>query len=274
MLAACLVLAACGGDHAGDADGRDGLRIAAWPVPFTGGAWVDLTHAFGDDTLVWPTSDRFELEVLSARRTDAGYWYAANRFATAEHGGTHVDAPVHFAEGRASVDAIPVEQLMGPACVVDVTDACAADRDHQVTVDELRAWEARHGRMPADALVLLRTGFAAHWPDAAAYLGTAERGRQALPSLSFPGLHPDAAAWLVGERAIAAIGLDTASIDHGPSTTFASHVVLSEAGVPIFENVARLDALPEAGAWVVALPMKIEGGSGGPLRIVAWVPDG
>ena len=277
-LCLCLLAAACGeaGDeHAPRTTGADDgdPRIAAWPAPFAGGRWIDLTHAFGADTLVWPTSDRFELEVLSAQRTEAGFYYAANRFCTAEHGGTHVDAPIHFAEGQTTVDALPVGRLMGPACVVDVRAACDADRDHRVGRDELRAWESRHGRLPAGAIVLLRTGFGRHWPDAEAYLGTAARGPAALADLSFPGLHPEAARWLVDERDIAAIGLDTASIDHGPSRDFASHVILAGAGVPVFENVADLGALPATGAYVLALPMKIAGGSGGPLRIVAWVTD-
>ena len=137
---------------------------------------------------------------------------------------------------------------------------------------DLLAHERRHGRIPRRAIVLLRTGFGAFWPDRERYLGTAELGAQAVPKLHFPGLHPNGARWLVRERDVRAVGLDTASIDYGQSTLFESHRVLAAAGVPIFENVANLQRVPTEGALVIALPMKIEGGSGGPLRMIAIVP--
>jgi kynurenine formamidase len=210
--------------------------------------------------------------VQSHGKTEAGYFYSANSFCLPEHGGTHIDAPIHFYKGRHTVDAIPLEQLMGPAIVVDVSAKCAADRDYQVAAADLQAWEKRHGRIPKGAIVLLRTGFGKFWPDRVRYMGTDERGAAAVAKLHFPGLHPDAAKWLVTNRAVHAVGLDTPSIDYGQSTLFQSHVTLFEANVPAFENVANLDRLPEKGATVIALPMKIKGGSGGPLRIVAFVP--
>lgn len=234
---------------------------------------IDLSHAYDDTTVYWPTAAGFELTVDSKGWTDAGYYYEANSIATAEHGGTHIDAPIHFAASRWTVDQIPLEQLMAPGVVVDVTDACAADRDHQVTVAELKAWEAEHGELPAGAIVLLHTGFGAFWPDRASYMGTEARGADAVADLHFPGLHPDAARWLTTARSIGAIGLDTPSIDHGPSTTFEAHVVLFEANVPALENVANLDQLPPTGFEILALPMKIRGGSGGPVRIAALVAE-
>ena len=232
---------------------------------------VDLTHAYDESTVYWPTADGFELTVDSKGWTEAGYYYEANSFGTAEHGGTHIDAPIHFAEARWTVDRIPLERLMGPGVAIDVSEACAANRDHRVTRTELEQWEADHGRIPSGAIVLLHTGFGAYWPDRERYMGTARRGPEAVAELHFPGLHPGAARWLVGERAIAAIGLDTPSIDYGPSTTFESHQVLFEANVPALENVANTGELPPRGFEVIALPMKIRGGSGGPVRIVALV---
>jgi kynurenine formamidase len=237
------------------------------------GRIVDLTHPFDATTVYWPTEEGFVHELGFAGRTDAGYWYEAHRFRAAEHGGTHVDAPVHFGEGRSSVDAIPLDRLLGPAVVVDASAACARDRDHQIGVAELAAFEAEHGPIPAGAIVLLRTGFSRFWPDRTAYLGTDERGAGAVAKLRFPGLDPDAARWLADERRIAAVGIDTASIDFGASRSFDAHQVLASSEIPAFENVARLDALPATGAFVVALPMKIRGGSGAPLRVVAIVPD-
>ena len=234
---------------------------------------VDLTHPFDKDTVYWPTADGFRLDVDSKGWTEGGYYYEANSFSTAEHGGTHIDAPIHFAEGRRTLDEIPLEQLMGPGVVVDVTEACARNRDHLVQVGELRAWEDEHGRIPDGAIVLLHTGFGRFWPDRVRYLGTDERGAEAVAQLHFPGLDPDAARWLVRERSLGAVGLDTASIDHGPSRTFEAHQILFEANVPALENVAHLDQLPPSGFEVVALPMKIRGGSGGPVRIVAIFQD-
>ena len=235
------------------------------------GTWVDLTHAFGKETIYWPTDTQgFRFEELSYGPTEAGYFYSAYAFASAEHGGTHLDAPIHFAEGARTNDQIPLSSLIGPAAVVDVTDRVHAD--YRVTTEDLERWEADHGRIPDGAILLLRTGWDTRWPDRAAYLGTAATGPEAVPQLHFPGLDPAAARWLVREREIGAVGIDTPSLDHGQSKDFGAHVALFTVNIPGFENLAGLERLPPTGAFVVALPMKIEGGSGGPLRIVAFVP--
>lgn len=235
---------------------------------------IDLSHAYDSTTVYWPTAAGFELREDSKGWTEAGYYYEANSFTTAEHGGTHLDAPIHFAEGRWTVDEIPLERLVGPGVLVDVTGPCGVNRDHRVTVEDLVLFERDQGRIPAGAIVLLHTGFGRQWPDRVAYMGTAARGEKAVADLHFPGLHPDAARWLVTERSIGAIGLDTPSIDYGPSADFLSHQILFEANIPALENVANLDQLPPTGFEVIALPMKIRGGSGGPVRIAALVPGG
>lgn len=235
---------------------------------------VDLTHPFDAETIYWPTEvEGFALERGPSGVSDAGYYYEAHRFRAAEHGGTHIDAPIHFSEGAWTLDQIPLEQLIGPAVVIDVTRACADDRDYRVDVSDLQGWEARNGEIPAGTIVLLRTGFARFWPDRARYLGNAARGAEAAGALHFPGLHPQAAGWLVNEREVRAVGIDTASIDRGPSREFWSHRILFAANVPVFENLANLDALPERGFRIFALPMLIRDGSGGPLRIIALLPD-
>jgi kynurenine formamidase len=238
--------------------------------PFSG-AVVDLSHDYSDQSIFWPTAERFTLEKVADGVTPAGYYYAANNFASAEHGGTHVDAPVHFAQGKWSVDQIPVQQLIGDAAVVDVSTASAAQPDYQVRVADLEAWEATHGSLNG-TILLIRTDYSKRWPDAEKYLGTADRGEAAVPKLHFPGLHPDAAKWLAGNRSVKAVGIDTASIDYGQSTLFESHRILSAANIPAFENLAALERLPSTGAFVIALPMKIGGGSGAPLRAVAIIP--
>lgn len=237
------------------------------------GRWVDLTHDFASDTLYWPTAEGFSHEVDFAGTTDKGYYYSSYRIAGSEHGGTHLDAPVHFAEGRQDAAGVPLAQLIGPAAVIDVSAAAAANPDYQIGIEDLRAWERNHGELPAGAIVLFNTGWHKRWPDARRYLGTADRGAPAVALLHFPGIAPELARWLVAERSIAAVGIDTASIDYGQSTLFQTHRILFGRNLPAFENVASLSELPARGALVVALPMKIRGGSGGPLRIVAWLPE-
>jgi kynurenine formamidase len=268
-IAAALLAAGAIVGWAGSAGGTEGRAPAALQLPE--GKIVDLSHPFNERTIYWPTAATFKLEQVAEGETEQGYYYAANNFSAAEHGGTHLDAPVHFARGGDTADEIPVRRLIGRGVVVDVTERALADRDYQVSVADLSAHERRHGRIRKGTIVLLRTGYERFWPDRERCMGTAELGQQAVPKLHFPGLHPDAAERLV-ERGVRAVGLDTASIDYGQSTLFESHRVLGAAGVPVFENVANVRRLPRKGFAVIALPMKIEGGSGGPLRIVAIVP--
>ena len=240
---------------------------------FAAGEWLDLTHAFDAATIYCPTEQCFQFQPGDNGPNPKGYYYAANRFATAEHGGTHLDAPRHFAAGRPTTDQIEPTRFVGEAVVIDVSKQCEADPIYQVTADDLVAWEGAHGRQLVDVIVLLRTGWSSRWGDRTAYLGTAVTGPEAVPLLRFPGLAPEAATWLVEHRRVKAVGIDTASIDHGPSTLFGAHVALCSGSVPIFENVAALSRLPAEGSFVAALPMKIAGGSGGPLRILARLPD-
>ena len=265
-------------------------RIALWPLLLVAagaacagpsptatmtpmqGTIVDLSHSYGDDTVFWPTAERFKMTVVNDGMTPAGFYYAANNFSTAEHGGTHIDAPVHFAKGRHAVDEIPLENLVGPAVVVDVTEQSARDADYLVTVADIEKFEAAHGRIADGSILLIRTGFSLRWPDAARYLGTAERGEAAVPKLHFPGVDPATATWLKDQRKIHAIGIDTASIDRGQSTTYETHRILYAANIPGLENLTSLEKLPPVGATLVALPMKIKGGSGAPLRAIAILP--
>ena len=241
--------------------------------PWSRGEWVDLTYDFSSETIYWPTAAGFSLQVDAQGMTEQGYYYEAFSFSGAEHGGTHIDAPVHFSAGNLSVEEIPLETLIGPAVVVDVSSRSLSDPDYLIDVEELQEWESRHGEIPSGSILLLRTGYGRYWPDRLRYLGTTAVGEEAVALLHFPGLAPSAAEWLVSERSLRAVGLDTPSIDYGQSALFESHRILFAANIPAFENVANLDRLPATGAQVIALPMKIRGGSGGPLRIVAWIPE-
>ncbi len=232
---------------------------------------VDLSHAYGDDTLYWPTSpSKFELEVLSHGVTEGGFFYSANSISTPEHGGTHLDAPIHFAEGRWTAEQIPLDRLIGPAVVIDISAQAAADPDYRLGGEDLFDWEVEHGLVPEGSIVLLRTGWSQRWPDALAYLGDDTPGDAS--NLHFPAYGEEATRTLVEQRRVAVLGVDTASIDHGPSTDFIVHQVANGANVAGLENLTNLDQVPATGAWVVALPMKIAGGSGGPARIVALRP--
>jgi kynurenine formamidase len=233
--------------------------------------WIDLTHELSADAVFWPTAEPFKMTTDFEGVTVKGYYYSAYSFTTAEHGGTHIDAPIHFAEGKHHVNEIPLDQLIGAAVVVDVSAQVSRNRDHLVSVADIQAWEKSHGEIPSASIVLLRTGFGEYWPDPQKYLGTSLRGPEGAAALSFPGLSTEAAQWLMAKRNIKAVGIDTASIDRGKSTNFAAHVALMSNNVPAFENVANLELLPATGVYVVALPVKIRGGSGGPLRIIARV---
>jgi len=234
------------------------------------GGMVDLTHPFDQQTIYWPTARPFTLSPVAHGVTTGGWWYAANDFCAAEHGGTHLDAPIHFAEGRWTADQIPLDRLVGPAVVVDVAAKAARDADALLTRADVEAAERASGRIPDEAVVLVRTGWSARWPDKKRYLGTDAPGDTA--HLHFPGVDGDAAAWLTTTRHIRAVGIDTASIDRGASTDFRAHRAFANANVPIFENLDGLDGLPGRGATFVGLPMKIGGGSGGPLRAIALLP--
>lgn len=236
-----------------------------------GGSWIDLTHSFSAATIFWPTDTLgFVHEEQAFGPTEGGWFYASYRYAGAEHGGTHLDAPIHFAQGRQASDEIPLSRLIGPAVVLDVS--ARASPDYLVSIEDLMGWEARHGPIPEGAIVLVRTGWDQRYNDRSAYLGTALRGPEAVAKLHFPGLAPAAAQWLVENRRIDAFGIDTPSVDYGQSADFRAHIILYEKNIPGFENVANLSQLPATGSFVMALPMKIAKGSGGPLRIVAYVP--
>src|SRR5262249_13906267 len=208
---------------------------------------IDLTHSFGADTIVWPTEQDFRLVLQQAGETSGGYYYASNRLEMAEHGGTHIDAPIHFSKGGQTLDQVPIERLVGTAVRIDMAAQCASDRDYLVTIQDFEQWEAERGRIPTGAIVLVDTGFARYWPSRQQYLGTELRGPEGIRALHFPGLHPRAADWLVRERQVKAVGIDTASIDHGQSTTFEAHVALLSRNVPVLENLGDLRNLPDQG---------------------------
>jgi len=230
---------------------------------------IDLTYSFSSETIYWPNATGFVAKKDFEGITERGYFYASNSYAAGEHGGTHLDAPLHFAKGMPGVDQIPVERLFAPAVVIDVQDRAAKNRDYLVTVSDLQKWESTNGRIPDGCILLIRTGWGKFYPNRKQYLGTDSRGEPAIAELHFPGLDPAAASWIVNNRKIFILGIDTASIDRGQSRLFEVHQILFKAGICALENVANMDKLPAKGFEVIALPMKIKAGTGAPARIVA-----
>jgi kynurenine formamidase len=236
--------------------------------PFAAMQWIDLTHSYDAATIFWPTGKPFEHAQTSWGETEGGYFYSSYDFAVSEHAGTHVDAPIHFIAGGATVDNVPLDDLIGPAVVIDVVSQAAADRDYLASVEDLSKYEAEYGPITAEDVVLIRTGWSSRWPNPLEYMGDDRPGR--ADELHFPGIAPGLAE-ILAQRGIKAVGIDTASIDYGPSKDFRTHQILLGAGVTGLENLTGLEALPERGAWLIAMPMKIGAGSGAPARIAALV---
>ncbi len=232
---------------------------------------IDLSHTYGEDTLYWPTSPSdFQKTELAFGMTEGGYFYSAYTVCTPEHGGTHLDAPVHFSADGASTDEIPLENLIAPAAVIDVTASATNDRNYRLSTEDVFAFEEQNGKIAAGTIVLLKTGWSGYWPDAKRYLGDDTPGDAS--KLEFPGYGAEAVKLLVEDRGVTLLGIDSASIDYGPSQDFIAHRIAAAQGVTNLENLTNLDQLPVVGAIVMALPMKIGGGSGGPVRVVALVP--
>lgn len=235
------------------------------------GKWIDLSYDFSEQTLYWPNNPTgFKLDTIFDGTSAGGFYYSTYSFSAPEHGGTHLDAPVHFAAHGLTADKIPLEKLTGNAVVIDVSDKALNNRDYLITENDIIEWEKKNDTIPANTIVLFKTGYGKSYPDAEKYFGTAEKGVAAIPKLHFPGIDPKAAAWLVQHK-VKAVGIDTPSMDYGQSNDFKTHQVLLGASIPGFENIANIEQLPVKGAYIIALPMKIKNGSGGPLRIVAWL---
>ena len=236
------------------------LRPGLARAQASSGTLVDLTHAFTTDFPVFPGGPQAERETLVAVESDG---YYIQRWTFAEHTGTHMDFPGHFIADGLRTDAYPVEMLMGPAVVIDIAARAEDDPDTMVTVDDLQAWEMENGEIPEGAFVMMHSG----WESligTPAFLGDDS-------GLHFPGFSAEASEWLASQRSIHGIGVDTLSIDHGPSATFDTHFIILGAGLVGIENVANLGAIMGEQATVICGIPRYEEGSGGPARILALV---
>lgn len=232
-------------------------------------SYIDLTHEFSKDTLSWPESKPFSILHTFAETMPTGFYVSARDYESNEHLGTHIDAPNHFVKNHGGVDQISLSSVIGPAIKIDVTNKAKINPDYQVNIDDFHQWEIMHGTIPEGSIILLSTGWGKYWPQWEKYAGTHKTGENSLKDLHFPGLDPKAAKWLVNIRKIKAIGIDTFSIDYGQTTHFHSHQLLTKSNIPIFENVADMQKIPDNNFYVYALPMKIKNGTGAPLRIIA-----
>jgi kynurenine formamidase len=226
---------------------------------------IDLSYALSDKLVAWPGDAKaFEAKVNATVEKNG---YFTRSFWMLEHYGTHMDAPAHFPPGKTTLDKIAVEKFFGPAVILDVRSEAERNPDYQLTVKRIAAWEEKHGKIPAGAIVVLRTGWASRWPDVARY-----RNQDANGTMHFPGFSMEAAKFLL-ERKISGLGCDTLSIDPGNSPDFPVHHAVLGADVFQLENLADLKDLPEAGAFLITAPIKLEGGSGGPVRVFGLVAE-
>ena len=241
-------------------------------VDFNSAKWVDLSHVYDESTLYWPNNvNGFEHTEEFKGQTPGNYFYSSYTISTPEHGGTHLDAPIHFAEKGWTVDQIPLSSVTGYAVVVNVSAKTMNNRDYLISPQDLIDWETTNGQIPKGTIVLFNTGYAKFYPNRKEYFGTDKKGMEAIPELHFPGISAEASTWLVENRLPKSVGIDTPSIDYGQSKDFQTHRILLGNNIPGFENLTNLDVLPVKGSYIVALPMKIANGSGGPLRIVAAI---
>src|SRR5467141_3046793 len=225
---------------------------------------VDLSYAINDKLVPWPGDKRWFEAQVNATVEKNGYF--TRSFWMLEHYGTHLDAPIHFPPGKATVDQIPAKQFFGPAVVIDVRAESGKYADYQLSAARVEQWEKEHGRIPDGAIVLLRTGWASRWPDVRKYRNQDEKGK-----MHFPGFSAEAARLLI-ERKVSGLGCDTLSVDHGASSDYSVHHLALGAGWYQLENLADLSELPETGAFSIVAPIKLEGGSGGPVRVFALLP--
>jgi kynurenine formamidase len=236
------------------------------------GKLLDMTYPYDENTIYWPTAKPFKLHKLGWEMTNAGYWYASNEYSASEHGGTHVDAPIHFAQNGRTIDQIPLKEWIGPAARIDVTAKCEKNSDYLLSVEDIINWEKEYGKIPDGAWVIMYTGVdTKYYPDKKKVLGTDKKGEAALPELSFPGFSSESVEFLVKKRNITGIAIDTPSIDHGKSKDFKTHQVLCGADKLALENIANLDKLPPSGAILYVIPMMIKDGTGAPARVFTFL---
>jgi kynurenine formamidase len=237
------------------------------------GKLLEMTYPYDKDTIYWPTAKGFELKKLDWGISEGGWWYASNEYSASEHGGTHADAPIHFAQYGRTMDQIPLQEWIGPAVKIDVSSKCSANRDYLLSVEDIKKWVSAHGKIPDGAWVIMYTGIGTrHYPDKLKVLGTDKSGAEALPELHFPGFSTESVQYLLENTSFSGIAIDTPSIDCGQCVKFEVHQILFAANKLALENIANCDKLPPKGATLFVIPMLIKDGTGSPARVFAILP--
>ena len=237
------------------------------PLPVRDGfkAAVDLTHTISEKSPNWEGTQKspFEAKALGTFQKDG---YFTRTISLPEHFSTHIDAPAHFSANGWTVDQIPPDHLIGPLVVLDITKQVAKNPEYLVSVEDIAAWEQANGHIPPGAIVLARTGWSSSWHSMEQY-----RNADAKGVMHFPGFSTDAVKFIVEGRQISGIGIDTLSVDPGASSDYPVHHYGAAHNIYNLENVGYLDEVPPRGAIAVVAPAKLEGGSGGPVRILALI---
>ena len=225
---------------------------------------VDLSHLIDTDIPLWPGDPAVDLTPVAEFDT---HGYYLRRLTIGEHSGTHMNAPNSFHAGAAGIDNYAPESLVVPVVVIDVRSQATADPDYALTRDDVEGWEAANGAIAAGSVVVLFTGWQDRWDDPAGFFGEDGDG-----GLHFPGFHGDTTQWLLDERSIAGVGIDTHGVDPGQDEEYRTNTaVLATDGI-VLENLTNLDQLPPTGATVVIGIMRVADGTGSPASVLAFVP--
>ncbi len=228
-------------------------------------AAVDLTHTISEKSPNWEGTKKspFEAKPIGEFKTSG---YFTRHISMPEHFSTHIDAPAHFNQTGWTVDQIPPERLIAPLVVLDVAHKAATNPEYQVSVEDVAAWEQANGQIPPGAVVIARTGWSSRWYSMEKY-----RNADAKNVMHFPGFAEQTARFLVEARQIAGLGIDTLSVDPGSSQDYPVHRYGAAHNIYNLENVGYLEQVPPSGAILVVGPAKLEGGSGGPVRLLALI---
>lgn len=227
---------------------------------------IDLTHTLNNTSPYWPNEkgSPFVYDTIFSHKSGAP---GMGAYSTPEHFGTHLDAPIHGGDNLKSVDQLTSNDLFGPAVVIDITKQSELNPDYELTKADILNWESIHGQLPKGVIVLLSTGWSKKWNDYEAYKNEDDQGK-----MHFPGYSVDAAQFLIDKRNIRGIGIDNMSIDPAQAKGFPVHSIVNGSGKFQLENVANVHLLPPTGTFLIVAPIKIQGGSGGQVRLFAVLP--
>jgi len=264
--AAALLAAACGSSGSSSSASPSSSAAASSAAKSIGySRVVDLSHVISPQIPLWPGDPKVVFKVVATMKKD-GYYLRS--FTIGEHSATHMNAPNSFVSGNAeAITSYTPEQRVVPTVVIDARPQCAASADYQLTQQDVLDWEARNGKIAPGSLVVMFTGWEDKWNDPQAFIGQDAKG-----NLHFPGFAGATSKWLVADRQIAGVGIDTHGVDPGSDTSYATNTEMANTHKIAIECMANLDQLPAKGATLVLAPLQLQNGSGSPMDIVAFVP--